>query len=110
VLIPEPVPTPAPPPPAETPGLSSSTLAELYFNQGFTDQAVQVYKDLLHKEPENARVRARLAEIASVDRSPQAGTPPASAGPTADPRAERRRVLEQTIARFEDMLASIKRG
>jgi tetratricopeptide (TPR) repeat protein len=110
VLTPEPEPTPAPAPPAEPPALSSSTLAELYFNQGFTDQAVEVYKELLQREPDNERVRARLAEITSVDRGPQAGTPPASGGPTADPRAERRRVLEQTIARFEDMLAAIKRG
>jgi tetratricopeptide (TPR) repeat protein len=110
VLIPEPEPTPAPPPPAEPSGLSSSTLAELYFNQGFTDQAVEVYKELLQREPENERVRARLAEITTIDRGPQAGIPPASGSPPADPRAERRRVLEQTIARFEDMLAAIKRG
>jgi tetratricopeptide (TPR) repeat protein len=110
VLTPEPEPTPAPPPPGETPGLSSSTLAELYFNQGFTEQAVEVYQELLQREPENQRVRARLAEITAVDRRPQAGTPPASGSPAADPRAERRRVLERTIAHFEDMLAAIKRG
>jgi tetratricopeptide (TPR) repeat protein len=110
VLSPEREPGPAPAPPAEPPGLSSSTLAELYFNQGFTDQAVEVYKELLQREPENERVRARLAEITSVDRGPQAGAPAVSGTPTADPRAERRRVLEQTIARFEDMLAAIKRG
>lgn len=108
VLIPEPPPPPAPPP-AEAPGLSSSTLAELYFKQGFTDQAVEVYKELLQREPANERVRARLAEITAVQ-PPPAASPPTAGGPTADPRAERRRVLEQTIARFEDMLAAIKRG
>jgi len=95
---------PAPPPPA----LSSSTLAELYFNQGFLSQAVEVYKELLQREPENQRVRTRLAEIANLERA--SGTMPAPAGPAVDPRAERRRVLEQTIARFENMLAAIKRG
>ncbi|HXB57567.1 MAG TPA: tetratricopeptide repeat protein [Vicinamibacteria bacterium] len=109
-LIFEPEPTPVPPPPSETPGLSSSTLAELYFKQGFTEQAVEVYKELLQKEPENERLRARLAEITAVDRAPHGASPPTSGGPTADARAERRRVLEQTIARFEDMLAAIKRG
>jgi tetratricopeptide (TPR) repeat protein len=108
VLIPEPEPPPAPPP-AEAPGLSSSTLAELYFKQGFTDQAVEVYKELLQREPANERVRARLAEITAL-RPPPAASPPTAGGPAADPRAERRRVLEQTIARFEDMLAAIKRG
>jgi tetratricopeptide (TPR) repeat protein len=110
VLTPEPEPTAAPPAPAETPGLSSSTLAELYFKQGFTDQAVEVYRELLQREPENERVRARLAEITAVGRPPQAASPAPSGGPTADPRAQRRRVLEQTIARLEDMLAAIKRG
>ena len=55
--VPEPaLPTPAlaeapseGPSTGETPALSSSTLAELYFNQGFTRQAIDVYRELLER-------------------------------------------------------------
>ena len=42
------------------PELISSTLAELYFNQGFTDKAIEVYQQVLGREPANERARARL--------------------------------------------------
>jgi tetratricopeptide (TPR) repeat protein len=109
--VPEPAPepppvleTPSPPdaPPVEATGVpdaspfSSSTLAELYLKQGLVDRAVEVYRQLLAEEPENARARSRLAEIESA--------PP----PAAD-RAARRRALERTIAGLEALLAVVQR-
>lgn len=88
---------------AETPALSTSTLAELYFDQGFSDKAIQVYEDLLEREPQNERARARLIEIKGRSRPLAESTLP-------DPRAERRLVLEQKIARLEQMLAAVRRG
>ena len=59
-------------PPAEpvppAPDLSSATLAELYFNQGFTDKALDVYRQLVEREPGNERARARLAELEALER------------------------------------------
>ena len=76
--------------PAAAPGpdLSSATLAELYFNQGFTDKALDVYRQLLQREPGNERARARVVEIEALDRhSASRGRP----GPAACPRRARRR-------------------
>jgi tetratricopeptide (TPR) repeat protein len=75
---------------------SSSTLAELYFKQGLVDRAVEVYRQLIAEEPENARARARLAEIESATSS-------------APDRAARRRALERTIAGLEALLAVVQR-
>jgi tetratricopeptide (TPR) repeat protein len=101
-----------------TPELDSSTMAELYFNQGFTDQAIEVYRRMAQREPGNVRVEARLRELealhrhleaeASGARTAAASAPPAATdGPTA---SNRREVLERTIARLEGFQAALRRG
>jgi hypothetical protein len=83
---------------ATTPPLASSTLAELYYRQGLTDRAIDVYRQLLAAEPGNDKVRDRLAQLeAGGQASPQ------------DPREARRRVLERTIAGLEALLAALVR-
>ena len=79
----------------------SATLAELYFKQGFAEKAVEVYRQLIEREPENDRLRRRLAELQDIRAAPShAGTDQAS----------RRVALERTIAKLEGMLAAIKKG
>ncbi len=94
--------------------LNSSTLAELYFNQGFTDQAIDVYRQILDREPANERVQARLRELEALQRHLQSEVAaPASAptpGSTGDPRAARRASLQRTIARLEGLQASFRKG
>jgi DNA-binding SARP family transcriptional activator len=88
------------------------TLAELYFNQGFTDRAIEVLKQLLQREPANERARARLAEIEDREgrvKAEQAQLT-ASSSPDADARTLRRQAIERTIARLEKMLAAIRKG
>ena len=96
----------------------SATLAELYFNQGFVDKAVEVYRQLVDREPDNERLRRRLAELQAP---PPAPTPPPAPEPAPAPaatraaspspdRASRRLALERTIAKLEGMLAAIKKG
>ena len=107
-----PAPAPAPNAPPITDEIASVTLAELYFNQGFTDKAVEVLKQLLQREPGNERARARLAEIEERDgrvRAEQAQMP-AATGSDADPKALRRQAIERTIAQLEKMLAAIRKG
>jgi tetratricopeptide (TPR) repeat protein len=122
---------PAPPleaPPAEaaapepapdgTPDLNSSTLAELYFNQGFTDQAIDVYRRLAEREPANDRVQARLLELEALQRHLQAEEPAVAAAPAVTPAAPsvvldpaaRRAALERTIARLEGLQAAFRKG
>ena len=67
------------PPPGPATAFSSSTLAELYFQQGLVEHAVEVYRQLLDEAPGNERARARLAEI-------QSALPPATLGRRDGPR------------------------
>ncbi len=82
---------------------SSSTLAELYLQQGMQERAVEVYRQVLAEDPGNQRARTRLAALQSgpADSS-------SSAGPQDD-RAARRRAIERTIAGLETLLHSIRR-
>ena len=104
----------APAPPtvstATTPAaeLTSPTLAELYFKQGFTEKAVEVYRQLLDREPGNERFRARLGELERESTAP-AAAPLERPAHAPDPAA-RRVALERTIARLEGMLSAIGRG
>jgi tetratricopeptide (TPR) repeat protein len=113
----------APPPPVAAlevtsplaPGadLASPTLAELYFNQGALDRAIEAYRRLIEREPFNGRFRARLAEIEALERhlrAEEAPAPAPSPPPPADPVRARREHLENTVARLEELLAAIKRG
>jgi tetratricopeptide (TPR) repeat protein len=74
----------------------TSTLAELYYQQGLVDRAKDVYRQLVELDPANERAGQRLRDLES----------PAAA---ADERAARRRALERTIAGLEAMLASVRR-
>ena len=65
-------------PSGATAPFSSSTLAELYFQQGLVDRAVDVYHQLLEQEPHNEKAQKRLAELRL-------------GAPAADERAARRR-------------------
>jgi len=99
-----PPPAPSPAPEAASGELMSATLAELYFKQGFADKAVEVYRQLIEREPENDRLRRRLAEL----QEPRLA--PAPASHTGTDQASRRVALERTIAKLEGMLAAIKKG
>jgi Flp pilus assembly protein TadD len=112
-----PAPPPAEPAPAASDDLTSATLAELYFKQGFTEKAVEVYRQLVEREPENDRLTRRLAELLDARPAPAADVDFASA-PAANmvgaaagtDRAARRLALERTIAKLEGMLSAIKKG
>ena len=38
----------------------SSTLADIYLQQGYAEKAIEIYKELVKREPENALYRKRL--------------------------------------------------
>ena len=108
---------PASPQPAPAPSsLISPTLGELYFNQGFTDRAIEVYRELSAREPDNERLSARLRELEKVQGALAGGGPAAAArtdepGPAADvAAADRRQAIQRTIVRLEGLLAAIRKG
>ena len=107
-----PVPEPASVPAAAEPALASSTLAELYFNQGFTEKAIDVYRQVLEHEPANGRAQARLQELQALERHLKAEeerAPVAAAAASQDARAVRRAAIERTIARLEALLSAVRR-
>jgi tetratricopeptide (TPR) repeat protein len=95
---PAPAATAAPPAPAPEPELSSPTLAELYFDQGFFEKAIEVYRRLLQREPDNERLRARMNEIDSIQR--RAASP-------AGPPGSRQEAIGRAIARLQDLRAAL---
>lgn len=45
------------------PSRNTQTLAEIYFEQGYYDKALDMYRDLASKDPENEAIAKRLAEV-----------------------------------------------
>ncbi|WP_295097830.1 tetratricopeptide repeat protein [uncultured Fibrobacter sp.] len=45
------------------PSRNTQTLAEIYFEQGYYDKALDMYRDLASKDPENEVIAKRLAEV-----------------------------------------------
>ena len=43
--------------------LNTRTLAEIYFDQGLYGKALEIYKDLAQKKPENEDIAVRLSEV-----------------------------------------------
>lgn len=63
--------------------VATVTLAEIYFQQGLREQALQIYRQLLEREPENETVRKRIGEIEAA--KPEGG----DRDPGSDPRRPR---------------------
>ena len=43
--------------------VSTVTLAEIYFQQGLKEQALQIYREPKEREPENQEINRRIEEI-----------------------------------------------
>jgi tetratricopeptide (TPR) repeat protein len=75
---------------------SSPTLAELYYQQGLVERAVDVYRQVVQREPANDKARTRLSKLEEAA-APQE-------------RAARRLALERTIAGLETLLEAVRRS
>ena len=63
----------APPPLDEDVFARTITMADLYASQGLYDEARDIYEDILARDPDNARVRAKLDDL---ERAAAAPAPP----------------------------------
>jgi tetratricopeptide (TPR) repeat protein len=90
--------------------MSTATLAELYLSQGVLDKAIEVYRQLLEREPGNERARTRLTEIQTLDRQlrEEEARAAVEGAPASSPGASRRQAIERTIERLETLLAALK--
>ena len=43
--------------------LPTATMAELYLNQGLKEKAISIYRSLMHRHPDEAKYRHRLADL-----------------------------------------------
>jgi len=103
-------------PGAEGGEIASTTLAELYFAQGFREKAADVFRQVLKREPGNERARVRLAEIESVQASSEVTSSEAQVVTDAPPAGtdalnggSRRETLLRTIGRLEGLLETVRR-
>jgi tetratricopeptide (TPR) repeat protein len=55
------------------PPLATRTMAELYIRQGFADRGVEVYRQLVRRDPEDPELRRRLEELESEARGETPG-------------------------------------
>jgi len=90
--------------------IASTTLAELYFAQGLRFRAADVYRQILRREPDNARARTRLGEIeAQESAGTEASLAPPAAAAVVQGAGGREAALQRTIARLETFLAVVRR-
>ncbi len=68
--------------------VATVTLAEIYFQQGLKEQALQIYRQLLEREPGNDSVRKRISEIEASKSEGENGNPDGQK-PDSDPRRPR---------------------
>lgn len=47
-------------------GMATATLAEVYFQQGLLDQAIETYQKVLRHKPDDAAIKDRLAELKAL--------------------------------------------
>jgi len=53
----------AQPPEGESPDIATATHAEVYFQQGMTEEAIEIYKKVIEKNPDDSASRQRLDEL-----------------------------------------------
>jgi tetratricopeptide (TPR) repeat protein len=70
-------------------GMATATLAEIYFQQGYLDKAIEIYQKVLRHDPGDEKSRARLSELRAM-RSSRSEQP--------DPAPAEERTEEQTDA------------
>lgn len=76
--------------PEESPEIATSTLAEIYAQQGLYDRALTIYRKLLGRNPEDEEIAARITELvqAAEEAEPAGGGPPPEPGAIPVPPEE----------------------
>jgi len=99
----------------ETPGLATTTLAEMYVSQGHLERGVNVYRQLVASNPNKPELQSRLEELellVTASQEPNRATVSASgfSGPDRRSMDPNVRFLEEAIRELEGWLAAIGRS
>lgn len=65
------------------PEIATSTLAEIYAQQGLHDRALEIYRRIARRSPDDARVAGRIAELERAREAPEES----AAGPAVEESA-----------------------
>ncbi len=78
--------------------ITTPTLAEIYFKQGETDEAIKIYQKVIQASPDDEKSKKRLSEIEQIKKT---GT---KKGPAKDARSQKLKligILERWLADIE---------
>lgn len=78
--------------------ITTATIADIYIEQGFYDKALDVYRDLLNKNPNDLSVQQKISELEVLMNSGVAQ----SASPTVSPAPVEPALSEETAAPSSD--------
>ena len=67
---------------ANSSGMASITMAELYLKQGHQDKAIETYEEILKKEPNNTNVKQKLIDLKKTVVVDSPNAPPKKVEPT----------------------------
>jgi len=76
--------------------LVTKTLAEIYLQQGHFQEAYEMFKALLEKDPSNKEIQEKLRELTEKLRTSPTAHPPAS------PKGEKLRLLERWLSNIRE--------
>ncbi|MCH7549548.1 MAG: tetratricopeptide repeat protein [Candidatus Krumholzibacteriota bacterium] len=65
--------------------LATTTLADIYASQGYTDKAIRIYREVLARQPDNAEVRDKIRSLEGEPAPEQADEPATGSPATGSP-------------------------
>ncbi|MCK4234118.1 tetratricopeptide repeat protein [candidate division WOR-3 bacterium] len=93
---------------------ATETLAEIYLNQGFVEEALTIYKEILDENPENATIKKKIEELEkknTAEQNPQAQQveeKPKIDTKSQNPTEEEKRNQAKNLNNFQDWLKKFK--
>ena len=92
---------------------ATATLAEIYLSQGFTDEALNIYKELLGKDPENDALKKKIKELEEQKReTPQSKPPEEGTSPeknSGESRKDENAQDSENLDNFQDWLKKFQK-
>jgi tetratricopeptide (TPR) repeat protein len=94
---------------------ATETLAEIYLSQGFNDKALQIYRELLVRDPENELLKQKVASLEqqlSAESTPPPQSPPEEPPPEGEEKDrsdQERRTQSKNLDSFQDWLKKFQK-
>jgi tetratricopeptide (TPR) repeat protein len=77
--------------------LATRTLADIYLQQGHFQEAYEIFKILLEKDPNNTELQDKLREL-----NEKLTFPPSNRGTAPSPKEEKIRLLKKWLANIQE--------